>query len=313
MVGSHSVFGEHCVSASIVASSLQTSPSREFFGRTAHTLEDDGGDKDVAFRSVHLNVRCRCPRARKTFLVAALKLFVVASQGRCEYCASLREALSLVPLTAGLTDEALQQNDGERRSWWTAPRVDAHPGDPGGTAMSSPEANWPWILEEGDRPALVISTILALAVLIGLKLFYGDRANGNHTQVQMIPSFTNNRGSGSALNKLMTNRYPSSAAVTEFACYLDVGQGHSRVGSAHSRQRSGRAREWDQVRPSQADRLQGLRVAAGYLPEVLSRGREMERESQQARIVCWSARQDTQTEEAKARGQYACQRLLVVS
>ena len=36
----------------------------------------------------------------------------------------------------------------------------------------------------------------------------------------MIPSFTDNRGNGSALNKLMTNRYPSSAVVMELPCYL---------------------------------------------------------------------------------------------
>ena len=36
----------------------------------------------------------------------------------------------------------------------------------------------------------------------------------------MIPSFTDNRGNGSALNKLMTNGYPSSAVVMELACYL---------------------------------------------------------------------------------------------
>ena len=75
------------------------------------------------------------------------------------------------------------------------------------------------MFEKGDRPAMVISTIEVLAVMIGLKLIYGDR-DGNHTQVQMIPSFIDNRNNGSALNKLMTNRYPSSVVVMELACYL---------------------------------------------------------------------------------------------
>ena len=33
-----------------------------------------------------------------------------------------------------------------------------------------------WIFERGDKPARVIPTIEALAVLMGLKLFYGDDA-----------------------------------------------------------------------------------------------------------------------------------------
>ena len=50
---------------------------------------------------------------------------------------------------------------------------------------------WRSIFAKNDWPALVISTI--------------EAADGNHTQVQMIPSFTDNRGNGSALKKVMTN------------------------------------------------------------------------------------------------------------
>ena len=55
---------------------------------------------------------------------------------------------------------------------------------------------------------------------MGLKLFYGDEAQVAPARIQMIPSFTDNRGNGSALNKLMTNKYPSSAVVMELSCYL---------------------------------------------------------------------------------------------
>ena len=37
---------------------------------------------------------------------------------------------------------------------------------------------------------------------------------------QMIPSFTDSSGNRSALNKLMSNKYASSAMVMELACYL---------------------------------------------------------------------------------------------
>ena len=36
-------------------------------------------------------------------------------------------------------------------------------------------AEWPWILERGEKPARVISTTEALAVLMGLKLFVPRR------------------------------------------------------------------------------------------------------------------------------------------
>ena len=68
-----------------------------------------------------------------------------------------------------------------------------------------------------DKPVRVISTMEALAVLMGLKLFYEDQAQGFHTRIQMIPSFTDIRGNVSALNKLMTSEYPSSAVATELA------------------------------------------------------------------------------------------------
>ena len=57
-------------------------------------------------------------------------------------------------------------------------------------------------------------------MLVGKKLFYGVEAQDAHARIQMIPYFTDNRGNGSALNKLMTNKYPSSAVIMELACYL---------------------------------------------------------------------------------------------
>ena len=59
------------------------------------------------------DVRRRRPRARKTFPVTTLQLPVVASQRRGKNRTNLSEVLSVVPLTAGLTDEALQLRDGD--------------------------------------------------------------------------------------------------------------------------------------------------------------------------------------------------------
>ena len=80
--------------------------------------------------------------------------------------------------------------------------------------------DWPWIFEKDENPALVISTLEALAVLMGLKDFFGDTPLPHRMMVQVTPTWIDNRGNGSALNKLMTTRYPASAVVMELAARL---------------------------------------------------------------------------------------------
>ena len=73
---------------------------------------------------------------------------------------------------------------------------------------------------KGDRPALVISTLEALAVLLALKTFFGGERKGHHTKVQIMPTWTDNQGNGSALNKMMTTRYPASAVIMEMSVFM---------------------------------------------------------------------------------------------
>ena len=80
--------------------------------------------------------------------------------------------------------------------------------------------SWPWIYEKDDTPSLVISTLEALAVLMSLKVFYGDSTPLHRTRVEVILTWTDNRGNGSILNKLMTTKFPSSAVVMELAAHL---------------------------------------------------------------------------------------------
>ena len=182
------------------------------------------------------------PRAREALPFSAPQLPLCAPQRSSEESAGLREVFLAIPLASSLAVTSLQLCDGDS-SLDTAPRVDAQAsGDRTGIGGCAPELDeegrpdpwrsrwysheitkteWPWVFERSDKPARVISTTIeALAVLMGLKLFYGDEAQGSHTQIQMIPSFTDNRGNRSALNKLMTSKYPSSAVVMELACYL---------------------------------------------------------------------------------------------
>ena len=57
------------------------------------------------------------------------------------------------------------------------------------------QEDFPWILEKENRPSLLISDTLVL----------------------IVPSITDNRGNGAALNKLMSTRFPSSAVLMELA------------------------------------------------------------------------------------------------
>ena len=80
--------------------------------------------------------------------------------------------------------------------------------------------DFPWIFEKGDKPSLVISTLEALAILISLKLRFGDGPDPDDTKVLIVPSITDNRGNGAVLNKLMTTCFPSSALLMEMGSYM---------------------------------------------------------------------------------------------
>ena len=60
----------------------------------------------------------------------------------------------------------------------------------------------PWVFEKDDRPSRIISTLEALAVVIPLKLRFGQECDGSLTKVSVVPTVTDNRGNGAALNKL---------------------------------------------------------------------------------------------------------------
>ena len=81
--------------------------------------------------------------------------------------------------------------------------------------------DFPWVFEKEGEPSRVIATLEALAVLISLKAFFGNvDPGGKKTRVQVVPTWTDNRGNGSVLNKLMTTRYPASAVLMEMAAFM---------------------------------------------------------------------------------------------
>ena len=79
---------------------------------------------------------------------------------------------------------------------------------------------WPWIYEKSEKPSLIISTLEALAVLFCLVLFLDSPSENERKRVQVAPTWTDNRANGSALNKLMTPKFPASAVLMEMAVQL---------------------------------------------------------------------------------------------
>ena len=71
---------------------------------------------------------------------------------------------------------------------------------------------WLWVFEMGGRPALVISTLES-------KL-WPEVPPTHKSKVLVVPTWTENRGNGAALNRLMSTRFPSSAVLTELASYM---------------------------------------------------------------------------------------------
>ena len=59
--------------------------------------------------------------------------------------------------------------------------------------------DFPWVFEKGNRPSLIISTLEALALLVALKIKFGQEPDPNEMRVLIVPSFTDNRGNGAAL------------------------------------------------------------------------------------------------------------------
>ena len=57
--------------------------------------------------------------------------------------------------------------------------------------------DFPWVFEKGNRPSLIISTLEALALLVALKIKFGQEPDPNEVRVLIVPSITDNRGNGS--------------------------------------------------------------------------------------------------------------------
>ena len=141
------------------------------------------------------------------------------------------------------------------------------------------------IFEKGDKPSLVISTLEALKILVSLKLRFGNAADTEVKRPLIVPSVTDNRGDGAALNKLMSTRFPSSALLMELATFMTAWSLRTIVEWAPREYN----READQLANGDVEAFdpeQRLLVSANsltwdVLPDALEAGREAERAFQE--------------------------------
>ena len=67
-------------------------------------------------------------------------------------------------------------------------------------------------------------------MLVALKPKFGQDPEPDDTRVLIVPSITDNRGNGAALNKLMSTRFPSSAVLLELASFYESQEHEGRCG-----------------------------------------------------------------------------------
>ena len=164
--------------------------------------------------------------------------------------------------------------------------------------------DWPWIFKKGDKPSLITSTLEALAVLISLKLSFGDEPKMGRTKVQVIWTWTDDCGNRSALNKLMSTKCPSSAVVMELSCSL------KQMAAKASVEWAPRSANYDadsfangiacSFHPSRRTTVDVNALGWEILPKALSMGRQMEEDTEDARAsgVSTTPRKETQATQA---------------
>ena len=91
------------------------------------------------------------------------------------------------------------------------------------------QEDFPCVFKRDGKAARVIATLEALAMLLAIRAFFPNAQEAKRTKLVVIPSYTDNRGNGTLLNKLMSSKYPLPALLMEFGEQLR----HSGVRPGH--------------------------------------------------------------------------------
>ena len=197
---------------------------------------------------------CKCKNFRKDWEerrpCAELSTTIVRSRSPFVFlgvqaCSSEREATPSVRHDGpGIPQEKIIQRRHcecglRRQSWRQAWRVDAHADENGvGVGGWWPQANeqgvvtkwgspWfavkvtpdnaPWAFQREGKAYRVIATLEALGLLLALMAFGPGQKLSNTSLTVQVSAFTDNRGNGYVINKLMTTKFPLCTVIMELA------------------------------------------------------------------------------------------------
>ena len=166
--------------------------------------------------------------------------------------------------------------------------------------------DFPWVFKRDGKAARVIATLEALAMLLAVRAFFPDAQRTQRTKLVVIPSYTDNRGNGALLDKLVSSKYPLSALLVDFGEQLrrsgvrpDVRWAPGEVNREADRLANG-----DSSGFNPAPRLRVLPPAGGWilLDEALVLGETAENEKRKFLAEAGSRRQ-VRGKMKEARGQ----------
>ena len=67
------------------------------------------------------------------------------------------------------------------------------------------------MFKKEGKASRVIATLEALAMLLAVRAFFPLADPARRTRLVVVPSYTDNRGNGALLNKMMSSKFPLSA------------------------------------------------------------------------------------------------------
>ena len=118
---------------------------------------------------------------------------------------------------------------------------------------------------------------------MALKLYYGDCLDESTTRVTLVPTYTENRGNGAALNKLMSTKFPATALLMEMSSHLKQKKIKAVVDWTPRRSGSPRERRYYRLQPRHGDEAEGGGTAVDPVAASVgdwSRGGERAQEDQ---------------------------------
>ena len=85
--------------------------------------------------------------------------------------------------------------------------------------MEVTREHFPWVVSKGGKESRVIATLESLTTILALKAFSWRGFDEKLRKIWLQPTWTDNRGDGSAHKKVMSTHFPVNALLMELVTY----------------------------------------------------------------------------------------------